>query len=196
VLRGDGLTTTSLEVLTGQPIQTRVVDHYSVGVPAPEHSALSTSCALPAGLGDPGIDGAVDLGTAHLGACPGQVLLVRQVLLVDASGTAHAAAEIVALQHELPEAVVRTLATTNHPIGRLLRDHDFPVIRELRQWGLLPAGPSAGALHPVLAPNTRIPGRRYIMRRASSGVPVVVLTEHFAPELFDERSSSRRLSTG
>jgi hypothetical protein len=42
-------------------------------------------------------------------------------------------------------AIPKALATTDQPIGRLLRDNGVQVTRELQRWGHLPAGRPAGS---------------------------------------------------
>ena len=100
-------------------------------------------------------------------------------------------AEVVARPGELPAAVAHALATTDHPIGRLLRDHDVPVARELYRWGLIPAGPLAHRLGPDLHPTSRVPGREYVMRNTATGRAFAMLVERFAPSVFATGPGSR-----
>lgn len=181
VLRGDGLTTTSLEILTGHRIEVEVSGHWTISVPDGRPASPST---MHPELGAPGGEDRVETALADLGAGPGDELLVRDVLLVGLGGAVHGAAEVVARRSALPDAVAHTLATTDQPIGRLLRDSDVPVTRELRRWGLLPAGAQAARLGPDLGPSSRVPGRTYVMRMSADGSPLAVLTERFAPHVF------------
>lgn len=181
VLRGDGLTTTSLEILTGHRIGVEVSGHWTISVP---DGGSTTTSTMHAELGAPGVEERLETALAELGAGPGDELLVRDVLLVGSGGAVHGAAEVVARRAALPDAVAHVLATTDQPIGRLLRDSDVPVTRELRRWGLLPAGVQAGRLGPGLTAASRVPGRTYVMRMSSDGSPLAVLTERFAPHVF------------
>jgi chorismate-pyruvate lyase len=190
VLRGDGLTTTSLEVLTGTTIEVRVRGHWRLPVPgaAAAHPGGEPSYT---GLDGPDVDRCVEVGVVELGAAPGDVLLVRDVLLVGRDGTTYGAAEVVAAEHRLPDPVARALATTDQPIGRLLRDNDVAVRRELRRWGTLPAGAHAGVLGDGLAAASPVLGRVYRMTLVPSGEPLAALTEWFAPRLFDAGGAPR-----
>ncbi len=181
VLRGDGLTTTSLEILTGHRIEVEVSGHWTISVP---HGSAAPTSTMHAEIGAPGVDERLQVAQVELDAGPGDELLVRDVLLVGAFGAVHGAAEVVARRAALPDVVAHTLATTDQPIGRLLRDSDVPVTRELRRWGLLPAGAQAARLGPDLVPSSRVPGRTYVMRMSSDGSPLAVLTERFAPHVF------------
>jgi len=117
-------------------------------------------------------------------ASAGDLLLIRDVLLVGAGGRrVHGSAEVVALLDGLSERVAEALATTDQPIGRLLRDNGVQVTRELRRWGHLPAGRQAARLGEGLTPSSRVPARTYLMRLAS-GKPLALLTERFAPHVF------------
>jgi chorismate-pyruvate lyase len=183
VLRGDGLTTTSLQILTGETITVEVLGHWTVVVPAPGEDLVSASTLYEATGPDP-----LDyLATAHLylDTTPGERLLVRDVLLIGPTRTAHGSAELIARMDELPAAVADELAGTEKPIGRLLVEHGVQVRRELRKWGRLPAGPRAMRLDATLTPSSRIPGRTYLMRLAATGTPLAVLTERFAPHVFE-----------
>jgi chorismate-pyruvate lyase len=183
VLRGDGLTTTSLEILTGQRISVEVVGHWVVAVPAPEPSR-SVLGSMPTGLDGPDLEDYLATARARLEAVEGDLVLVRDVLLVGSAGAVFGSAEVVGLLRELPAAVAHALASTDQPIGRLLREHDVPVVRELHRWGHLVAGPQAHRLDSGLTPSTRVPGREYLMRNSASGRPLAVLTERFAPHVF------------
>ena len=58
------------------------------------------------------------------------------------------------------------------------------VTRELRRWGLLPAGRQAARLGDGLTSTSRVPARTYLMRLTSTGKPLALLTERFAPHVF------------
>lgn len=182
VLRGDGLTTTSLEILTGETVTVAVLGHWTITVPSAGENIVSASTLYEDDSPDP-----VDyLATAHqhLEATPGERLLVRDVLLIGPRRTVYGSAEIIARMDELPASVAEELASTEKPIGRLLVEHGVQVRRELRIWGRLPAGARATRLDATLTPTSRVPGRTYVMRLASTGTPLAVLTERFAPLLF------------
>ncbi|SDT19879.1 Protein of unknown function [Friedmanniella luteola] len=184
VLRGDGLTTTSLEILTGERIDVVVDGNWPVIVPDGDEPRQPVSSLAFAEEDGPDLDGYVTAAVTDLGARPGTRLLVREVLLRGTSGRVHGGAEVVALHDALPPAVVTALATTAQPIGRLLRDHEVPVLRELHRWGFLAAGPRADRLDADLRPTSRVLGRTYLMRSAGSGRPLATLTERFCPHVF------------
>jgi chorismate-pyruvate lyase len=182
VLRGDGLTTTSLEILTGETVTVEVLGHWTITVPSPGENIVSSSTLYEDDSPDP-----VDyLATAHqhLETTPGERLLVRDVLLIGPSRTVHGSAELIARMDELPSTVAEELAGTEKPIGRLLVEHGVQVRRELHAWGRLPAGARADRLDATLTPTSRVPGRTYVMRLAHTGTPLAVLTERFTPALF------------
>jgi chorismate-pyruvate lyase len=188
VLRGDGLTTTSLEILTGHPITVEVAAHWSLAVPGSDDFFLGTSLNYEDGQRATGNH----LATArrHLATTAGEVLLVREVLLVGPDRTVHGSAEVLARLGEIPQPVAEALALTDKPIGRLLRDHGVQVTRELCSWGLMPAGSRAASLGAGLTNTSRVPGRTYIMRLSATKMPLAVLTERFAPHVF-QRSPGR-----
>jgi chorismate-pyruvate lyase len=182
VLRGDGLTTTSLEILTGDRITVRVEGHWNTTVPAIGSTNPFTSLQYDDDSPDP--TEFQSLADRYLDARPGDVLLVREVLLVGPGGAVHGSADVVAIKRHLPDAVLDSLATTDHPIGRLLRDNGVPVARTLRDWGLIPAGRHAARLGTGLVPSSRVPGRTYVMSLLGDGAPLAVLIERFAPHVF------------
>lgn len=180
VLRGDGLTTTSLEILTGQRVEVEVVGHRVVAIPGDGDGAS----LLTADVGEADIAGPVVAACTWLDAGADDLVLSREVLLVGADRTVFGTAEVIALTVELPPGVVRALATTDQPIGRLLREHDVPVVRELHRWGLFPAGAQADRLGPGLGPSSRVPGREYLMRNADTARAFALLVERLAPSVF------------
>jgi len=182
LLRGDGLTTTSLEILTGDLINVTVDSHWTIAVPS--DVPLSTVLQSPDDSHD--AEYFLDLSHRHLGVAPGERLLVREVLLVGPTGAVHGIAEVVARESLLPDAVADALATTDDPIGRLLRDNGVLVSRELTSWGLVPAGPRADRLVGRVRPDDRIAGRSYLMREIATNQPLAVLIERFGPHIFAE----------
>jgi len=133
----------------------------------------------------PDIEDYLALGLIELEASAGDALLIRDVLLVGVAGRrVHGSAEVVALLDRLSQPVAEALATTDQPIGRLLRDNCVQVTRELRRWGHLPAGRQAARLGDDLISTSRVPARTYLMRLTSTGKPLALLTERFAPHVF------------
>lgn len=184
VLRGDGLTTTSLEILTGDRITVVVDGHWRLTVPDDGAGQSSTS-SMHFDPDSPDIEDYLALGLIELEASAGDALLIRDVLLVGAAGRrVHGSAEVVALLDRLSQPVAEALATTDQPIGRLLRDNGVQVTRELRRWGHLPAGRQAARLGDDLISTSRVPARTYLMRLTSTGKPLALLTERFAPHVF------------
>lgn len=183
VLRGDGLTTTSLEILTGDTITVEVAGHWSIAIPGSDDLILASSMHYE----DDGTNTGDYIAAAHrhLATTAGEVLLVREVLLVGPDGTVHGSAEVLARLGEIPQPVAEALALTDQPIGRLLRDHGVQVTRELCTWGLIPAGSRAARLAPQLTSASRVPGRTYVMRLTATKTPLAVLTERFAPHVFE-----------
>jgi len=184
VLRGDGLTTTSLEILTGDRITVVVDGHWRLTVPD-DGAAHSSTSSMHFDPDSPDIEDYLALGLIELEASAGDALLIRDVLLVGAAGRrVHGSAEVVALLDRLSQPVAEALATTDQPIGRLLRDNGVQVTRELRRWGHLPAGRQAARLGDDLISTSRVPARTYLMRLTSTGKPLALLTERFAPHVF------------
>jgi chorismate-pyruvate lyase len=190
VLRGDGLTTTSLEILTGQRVTVEVLGHCVVAVPEPG----PRSAVLGLATETDGSDAESHLAAARvrLDAAIGDLVLIREVLLVGSGQDVLGCAEVVALSRELPMPVAHALSTTDQPLGRLLNEHDVPVRRELHRWGLLPAGPQAHRLSPALDASSRVPGREYVMRNASTGRTFGLLVERFSPHVFSPAADRLR----
>ncbi len=182
VLRGDGLTTTSLEILTGDTITVEVAGHWSLAIPGNDDVFLASSLHYEDDQSSTGDH--ITTAHRHLAMTAGETLLVREVLLVGPDGTVHGSAEVLARLGEIPQPVAEALALTDQPIGRLLRDHGVQVTRELCAWGLIPAGSCAARLEPQLTPASRVPGRTYVMRLTATKTPLAVLTERFAPHVF------------
>ena len=183
VLRGDGLTTTSIEILTGREVTVRVRRQWRFPLPtqgAPASEPLGGFAGLD--LGD--VDGYARAGYDDLEAEEGDELLIRDVVLVGDDDVVYGAATVYAVAGRLPAQVVHRLATTTDPIGKLLVRAGEPIRRELREWGLLPAGDFAAHLGPDVRPDSRVPARTYRMVSMTSQRPVSMITEWFAPRLF------------
>ena len=183
VLRGDGLTTTSLEVLTGRPITVRVLAHW-VWDMADGLEALAPADPAYTGIVPHDVGECARVAHHHLEPGEHERLLVREILLVDDTGTVHGASAVVAVLDRLPPSVARRLATTDEPIGRTLREHSVSVTRVLLRWGLRPAGGRGRHLPTAGSPQRRVPARDYVMRLAATGAPLAVFTEWFDPALF------------
>ncbi|WP_131769826.1 chorismate--pyruvate lyase family protein [Candidatus Protofrankia californiensis] len=190
VLRGDGLTTTSLEILTGRQITVRIrrQQRFPLTVPGQPSYAADTRGAN----GDPrfndlsiytDLDTCTDIGLHDLDGETGDDLLVREVLLTGDNGVVYGTASVLAIVNRLPTDVARDL-DTEEPIGRLLVRAALPVVRELQSWGQLPAGDFAAHLGSDLSPESRVPARTYRMRDMLTGHPLTLITERFAPRLF------------
>ncbi|MEJ2864283.1 chorismate--pyruvate lyase family protein [Actinomycetospora flava] len=176
VLRGDGLTTTSLEILTGATVTTAVRAHWRLPLRA-EWGAQADGASYAGEPADDSRRWAWFAGDV-LDAGAGDELLVRELDLVG-GGTVLAAATLVAVLGVLPAPLAHRLGTTDEPIGRLLAAHGVAVRRELLRWGLRPAGELAGRL--AVAPESEVPARTYRMRAVASGRPLAAITEWFSP---------------
>jgi chorismate-pyruvate lyase len=191
VLRGDGLTTTSLEILTGREIGIRLLEQRTVRVTAPtpvQPGAVSVRSAAP----DDGDGAPAEMGELELR--PGEELLIRRVSLTDPRGTVYAVAEVIAVVDRLPAAVATLLFTTPTPLGKALVADGVAVTRELRRWGGYQAGRFAPMLGPTLEAASVVAGRTYRMVAGETAEPLAVVTEWFAPRLFApaaERPSRR-----
>ena len=184
VLRGDGLTTTSLEILTGKEITVRVRRHWRLHLPA----QTETTDAVIDGYADFGgnpFDAYITVGYQDLDCAAGDDLLIREVLLCGANGVTYGTASVFAALDRLPPDVAHQLATTDAPIGKLLVRAGIQVKRELRRWGMLRAGDFAAHLGPTVDPESRVPSRTYRMRDMTTGQPITLITEWFAPLLFE-----------
>jgi len=180
VLRGDGLTTTSLEILTGRQIRIQLLGQQTVLVaePAGGHDDGAARGLAPVAHGRPTCVGGLDVR-------PGDELLIRRVNLMDAASTVYAVARTVAVLNRMPATVAQTLFTTPMPFGKALAADGVAVTRELRRWGGYRAGRSAPALGPTLTAASVVPGRTYRLLSSGRGEPLAVITEWFAPRLFD-----------
>ena len=192
MLRGDGLTTTSLEILTGTSISTNVRAHWHL----PLHTELQAmSTAGDTYTGSPPAEHAhfarVGFDVLHAGV--GEDLLIRELDLVG-DGVVLAAATVVAVLGVLPESIAHLLGTTDQPIGRLLATEQLQVRRELTRWGLRPSGHRADRL--AVRPDVTVPARTYLMRAVSTGRPLAVIEEWFSPFVFTGDAESRRGRTG
>ncbi|PJJ58329.1 hypothetical protein CLV56_2580 [Mumia flava] len=183
VLRGDGLTTTSLEILTGTPIDVVVDEHWLL----PLHDALETLADQGSGYTGTSahqtgeaVRDAYDLLDAH----GDETLLVREIGHRGRDGRRYGASRAVIVLDRLPVDVARRLASSDEPIGRALAASAVTVDRELRRWGLSPCGPRARRLSGAVRAGDPLPSRRYLMRRRDDGRPMAGFTEWFAPCVF------------
>ena len=181
VLRGDGLTTTSLEVLTGEQVTARPLQHWVVAAT----DDLSGGGADPY-TGTASLAVAAELRRAHdlLELLPAESLLVREVLLRGASQV-WASSSVSCVLDRLPEQVVRVLSTSEAPIGRTLHESGVVTSRRLTGWGRRPAGRWAGHLAGVDSETELVPGREYVMTLPGDGRPLGYFVEWFSPAIFD-----------
>lgn len=185
VLRGDGLTTTSLEILTGVEVTTRVRAHWVLPLHDQARS-VTGRCTVDAaeeytGARPPESGRWAAIGFDLLLARPGEELLVRELDLVG-DGKVLAAATVAAVIGVLPPGLAHVLGTTDEPIGRLLTRQDVPVRRDLIRWGLRPAERPDDGLG--VRPDDRVPTRSYLMRSVRAGRALAVIEEWFAPGVF------------
>ena len=182
VLRGDGLTTTSLHVLTGEQVGSLPLQHWVVSA---SDDLAAVGDASPY-TGTAGSAVAAELRRAHelLELRPDESLLVREVLL---RGTAQvwATSAVSAVLDRLPESVMRTLSTSEAPIGRTLHEAGVVTARRLTGWGRRPAGRWAAHLAGVRSEAELVPGREYVMTLPVDGRPLGYFVEWFSPALFD-----------
>jgi chorismate-pyruvate lyase len=179
VLRGDGLTTTSIETLTGREITVQLQGQrrtHRVGV----GDDAEQSYAGLAFDADAPLAGAEELETVV-----GDDLLVRRVHLVDGGATVYAVGEVVAVLNRLPASLVDILLTTTVPLGKAMVAAGIGVTRQLRGWGPQRVGELAVPLGPNLAPDSTVPARTYRMVSVATGLPLNVITEWFSPRLFE-----------
>ena len=188
VLRGDGLTTTSIEILTGREIGIHLQGQRSVRV----------TDTLREPTGDPGAYAGVTFdadgplaGAEELEPQLDDELLIRRVHLIDAGATVYAVGEVVAVLNRLPPDLVRVLLTTRTPLGKGLAAAGVAYVRELRHWGGYGAGELAEALGPTLEATSIVPARTYRMISMETGKPLSVITEWFAPRLFTQATGRR-----
>lgn len=186
VLRGDGLTTTSLEVLTGEQVTAHPLQHWVVAA-TDDLSAAGGGANPYTGTASSAV--AAELRRAHdvLELLSAESLLVREVLLRGETQV-WATACVSCVLDRLPEAVVRTLATSEAPIGRTLHEAGVVTSRKLTGWGRRPAGRWANQLAGVESETELIPGREYVMTLPLDGRPLGYFVEWFSPVLFDAPS--------
>jgi chorismate-pyruvate lyase len=179
LLRGDGLTTTSIETLTGREITVQLQGQrrtHRIGV-ADDADEGYAGLAFDA---DAPLAGAEDLETVV-----GDELLVRRVHLVDRGATVYAVGEVVAVLNRLPASLVEVLLSATVPLGKAMVTAGIGVRRELRVWGPVRVGELAVPLGPNLAPDSTVPARTYRMVSVATGVPLNVITEWFSPRLLE-----------
>lgn len=127
VLRGDGLTTTSIEILTGRDIIVRVRRHWRLALPS-EAEGVSDLLDTYTGTGLDPHAAYTTVGYQDLGGVPGDDVLVREVLLCDHDGVIYATARLFAALDRLPPVVAHQLATTDAPIPRSVRNAVTPLV--------------------------------------------------------------------
>lgn len=184
MLRGDGLTTTSLEILTGHEVSVRVRRHWRLQLPEQDEGGGPTFDGY-AGFSANILGAFVSVGYQELACQAGDDILIREVLLCGDTGAVYGTASLFAVLDRLPPDVAHQLATTGAPIGKLLVRAGIQVKRQVRRWGLLRAGDFAPHLGPNVTADTRVPGRTYEMRSMTTGDPITQITEWFAPSVFD-----------
>lgn len=143
-----------------------------------------------AGAGSLSYAGGPLAGVEELDLRPGEELLIRRVHLTDAVSTVYAVAEVVAVLNRLPAACAEVLLTTPTPLGKGLVAAGVAFTRELRRWGGYPAGGLAATLGPTLDATSVVPGRTYRMVSMETGEPLTVITEWFAPRVFEQASGA------
>ena len=183
MLRTDGLTTTSMEVLIGARIDVEVVEHWILPLHADVH-AMSASDPDYTGIIPPEVAAGVDRSLVVLDARPEETLLMREILHRGDDGARYGAAAVAVVLDRLPTAVARVLAGSDEPIGRALRAAGVMIERELLTWGLEPAGDRAHRLTGSVEPWQPVPAREYVMRLSDQGVALGLFSEWFAPCLF------------
>ena len=187
VLRGDGLTTTSLEILTGRTVRTSVRAHWHL----PLHQQfrdMTTDDDQYTGSPPAEPGRFAQVGFSTLAAGVDDELLIRDIDLIGSDERCGqtmvlAAATVVAVMSVLPSSTAHLLGTTDQPIGRLLADEHVQVRRELARWGLRPAGHLGERLG--VGPDSWVPARSYLMRAVSGSRPLAVIEEWFAPSVFE-----------
>lgn len=134
VLRGDGLTTTSLEVLTGDRITVTVRAHWVLAGDQ-DLAVIEAGDEYTGTAGEP-IGKQVSRAVAGLRPAPEDSLLIREVLLTGRE--VWGASTVVAVLERVPESVRHTLATTDDPLGRTLHEAGVVTTRKIAKWGACP----------------------------------------------------------
>lgn len=197
VLRTDGLTTTSMEVLTGVEIRMDVVAHWVLPVHENVDELVAAGGSLDyTGVIEPDVADQVRGAIEHLQAQPGDSLLIREVVHRGADDERYGLAVSIVVLDRLPAAVARTLAQSDEPIGRALKNSGLQLSRRLLSWGLEPAGGLATRLSGEVAPRQPIPARVYLMTADSVANGIGVFHEWYAPALFSTGAVSRRAARG
>lgn len=189
VLRGDGLTTTSLQVLTGEQVTARPLQHWVISA-GDDLAVLGAGTSPYTGAQSQAV--AAGLRRAHdlLDLSGSETLLVREVLL-RGTHAVWATSAVTAVLDRLPEPVVRALATSEAPIGRTLHEGGVVTGRRITGWGRRPAGRWAKLLVGVDSEDEAVPGREYVMTFGTDLRPLGYFVEWFSPQLFDEPSSPK-----
>jgi chorismate-pyruvate lyase len=190
VLRGDGLTTTAIEILTGREIGIRLLGQRTVRVAENVREQSDQTTAYAGFRFD--ADGPL-AGVQDLNVRAGEELLIRRVHLTDAAATVYAVGEVVAVLNRLPSAFAEVLLTTRTPLGKGLVAAGIAFTRELRRWGGYTVGGLAGTLGPMLEATSLVPGRTYRMVSLETHEPLAVITEWFAPRLFEHAGDDPKI---
>lgn len=160
LLASDGTVTFLLEAWAGEPVEAVKLRH------------------------DPGTASTAD--RALLDLARGASVLRREVVLQGAvTGRVLLHAEALLATDRVPPTVIDGLSTTNAPMGRLLAAARTETFREILHVGTEPATLS-GRYIGVLA-DADVVVRSY--RISNGGRPIMVVTERFAPDLFEELSA-------
>jgi chorismate-pyruvate lyase len=179
VLRGDGLTTTSIETLTGREITVQLQGQHRT-------NRIGVSQDAEQGYAGLAFDADAPLaGAEELETIVGDELLVRRVHLVDGGATVYAVGEVVAVLNRLPASLVDVLLTSTVPLGKAMVAAGIAVTRQLRRWGPQHVGELAVPLGPNLGRDSKVPARTYRMVSVATGLPLNVITEWFSPRLFE-----------
>ncbi len=190
--RDDGLTTTMLEELTGREIGIRLLGQRTARIT--KAGAVHPGAERVPRAGSRDADAACQ-ATAELDLRPGDVILIRRVSLTDTHSTVYAVAEVIAALDRLPTAVTKLLFTTSTPFGKALAADGVAVTRELRRLGGYPAGRFAPMLGPTLDAASVVAGRTYRMVSSQTAAPLAVVTEWFAPRLFEQTNPGAASAT-
>ncbi len=187
VLRGDGLTTTSLEVLTGDRITVSVRSHWVLAGDQ-DLAVIEAGDEYTGTSGEP-IGRQVSRAVAGLRPDGDDSLLIREVLLTGRE--VWGASTVVAVLERVPESVRHTLATTDDPLGRTLHEAGVVTTRQVAKWGRVPAGRWGTVLAGSPGPDALVPAREYLMLPSSGDDPIAHLVEWFSPDVFEESEMAR-----
>lgn len=197
VLRTDGLTTISMEVLTGVEIMMDVYAHWVL----PVHDELNHTVGTGGSLEYTGVVESQVIGEVHdaitqLCAQPAESLLIREVVHRGSDGHRYGVAVSIVVLDRLPQQVARTIAQSDEPIGRALKNSGLQLSRQLMSWGLEPAGRLAERLSGDVRPRQAIPARTYMMTADGVTDGIGIFYEWYAPLLFIADEPSGRATQG